>query len=144
MSTVLSRLLWKRPAIHLNVKVEDRVCKVPPPEQVNHQPSARLALQVYDGTVTPKAGHTMKITGSRSHLPLNNMDGMGSVPLPLDKRLHQDRAHQPLWQKMNNGLEACSTNISFHHLSEVPVPLSHMVSIAPTKVYGHSLQNGVW
>ena len=66
---MLSRLLGKGSIICLNVKVANHVCGVPSPEQVDHQPSAQLTLQIFGSIVIPKASHAVKIMGSHSHLP---------------------------------------------------------------------------
>ena len=56
----------------------------------------QLALQVYESPIAPKAGHAVEVMGSHNHLPINNVEGVGNVPLPLSQSLHQNGTVRPL------------------------------------------------
>ena len=66
----------------------DRVIGVPPPKKVYAQLLARHTHQIYERPITPKASHVVEIMGSHSHLPISNVEGMGSIPPPLNQGLH--------------------------------------------------------
>ena len=57
----------------------DCLSGVPFPEQFYAQQSALFTLQVYESPIAPKADHVVEVMGSHSHLPISNMEGVGSV-----------------------------------------------------------------
>ena len=52
--------------------------------------------QVDKRPIIPKAFHLVKFIMSHSYLPISNMEGVGSVPPPLNQRLHQNGAGRGL------------------------------------------------
>ena len=90
LGIVIGCHLWERPIICLNVEVADRLGGVPPLEQFYPQLNARLALQVYESPIAPKVGHMVEVVGSHNHIPVSNIEGVGSVPPPLSQSLHQN------------------------------------------------------
>ena len=76
--------MWERPVISLNVKVADCLDGITPPEQGYAQLSARLTLQVHESPIAPKAGHAVEVMRNHNHLPISNVEGVSSVPPPLN------------------------------------------------------------
>ena len=72
----------------LDVEIAYCLSGIPPPKQVYAKLSAQLTLQVYESPIAPKASHVMEVMGSHSHPPINNVEGVGSVPPPLSQSLH--------------------------------------------------------
>ena len=74
----------------------DCLCHVPLSQQLYAQLKTLLTLQINDRTVSLKVGHSMDIMGSHCHLPLNNVEGVGSVPPPLSQCVHYDNIGRTL------------------------------------------------
>ena len=53
-----------------------------------------------------KASHAIKVIGSHRHLPLSNMKGVGGVPPPLNKVLHQGSICRRFRKKTDDRLKA--------------------------------------
>jgi len=86
----------ERLVICLDVEIANHLNGVPPPKQVYAKLSARLTLQVCESPIAPKAGHAVEVIGTHSYLPINNVEGVGSVPLPLSQSLHQNGTSRTL------------------------------------------------
>lgn len=76
------------PVIQLDVEVVYRLGGVPLLKQVYAHLNARLALQVFESPIAPKTGHAVEVVRSHSHLPISNVECVGSVLRPLSQGLH--------------------------------------------------------
>ena len=89
--------MWEKHVIRHQVKVTDGPSRVLPLQHVKTQLDAQHAIQINDGPFKAKASHAVEVIGSHRHLPLSNMEGMSSIPPPLDEVLLQSSTFRLFW-----------------------------------------------
>ena len=89
-----------------------------------------------DGPLETKAGHVVEVIGSHRHLPLGDMKGVGSVPPPFNKALHQGGTCGLFWKKADDGLKACLLNIASSFGGEQVESLHHLIGASLASIRG--------
>ena len=89
--------MWEKHVIRHQVKVTDGLGRVLPPQHVKTQLDAQHTIQINDGPFKAMASHAVEVIGSHRHLPLSNMEGMSSIPPPLDEAFLQSSTCRLFW-----------------------------------------------
>ena len=78
----------------------------------------------------------VKVIGSHSHLPLSDVKGVGSVPPPLDKALHQGSTRRLLQKETDDRLKTRLSNIASSFGGEKVEPLHYLIGAFLTSIRG--------
>ena len=103
--------------ICLKVSVAERLSSIPPPQQVRTQPNTRLILETDRDSIKPYASHAVEVIRSDGHLPASNVEGVGSIPPPLNQGLCQDSTGRPLEHQTDDWLETHNIDIALRLLA---------------------------
>ena len=64
------------------------------------------------------------------------MNGVGSVPPPLDEELHQGSTHKLLQKEIDDRLKTSLPNIASGFGGEQVEPLHYLIGASPTSIRG--------
>ena len=126
--------LWEEHVIRHQVKVADGLNGVLSPQHVDAQLHAWHIIQTNDGPLKTKVGQAKEVIGSHRHLLLRDMKGVGSVPPPLKKALHQGSTHGLFLKKVNDGLIAHLPDIASCFGGEQFELLHYLIGASPTSI----------
>ena len=93
-------------------------------------------IQIDDGHFKAKVGHAIEVIGNHHYLPFSDMDGVSSIPPPLNKALHQGSTHGTFQNKAKDRLEARFLDVSPRFRNEEVVPLHHLIGTSATSIRG--------